>query len=50
MTGTGWDERYRGSEPVWKADPNGFVEEELSDLEPTGRAVDIAAGEGRNAV
>ncbi|WP_328664965.1 class I SAM-dependent methyltransferase [Streptomyces sp. NBC_00328] len=50
MDSAGWDERYRGGELVWKAEPNRFVEEELSDLEPTGRAVDIAAGEGRNAV
>jgi len=50
MDAAGWDERYRGSELVWKAEPNRFVEDELADLEPTGRAVDIAAGEGRNAV
>ncbi|WP_328504816.1 class I SAM-dependent methyltransferase [Streptomyces sp. NBC_00457] len=50
MDAAGWDERYRGSELVWKAEPNRFVEEELADLKPTGRAVDIAAGEGRNAI
>ncbi|MGW3104265.1 class I SAM-dependent methyltransferase [Streptomyces sp. NPDC001100] len=50
MDAAGWDERYRGSELVWKAEPNRFVEEELAGLEPSGRAVDIAAGEGRNAV
>ncbi|WP_329530971.1 methyltransferase domain-containing protein [Streptomyces sp. NBC_01450] len=50
MDAADWDERYRGSELVWKAGPNRFVEEELAGLEPSGRAVDIAAGEGRNAV
>ncbi|MFF1272227.1 class I SAM-dependent methyltransferase [Streptomyces marokkonensis] len=50
MDAAGWDERYRGSELVWKAEPNRFVAQELAGLEPSGRAVDIAAGEGRNAV
>jgi SAM-dependent methyltransferase len=44
-----WDRRYAGSELVWTAEPNRFVEAELRDL-PPGRALDIAAGEGRNAV
>jgi SAM-dependent methyltransferase len=44
-----WNERYRESELVWSAGPNRFVEAELSDLEP-GRALDLAAGEGRNAI
>ncbi|MFJ4205371.1 class I SAM-dependent methyltransferase [Streptomyces sviceus] len=50
MDAAGWDERYRGSELVWKAGPNRFVEEGLAGLSPSGRAVDLAAGEGRNAV
>lgn len=49
MDAAGWDERYRGTEPVWSARPNRFVEQELAGL-PAGRAVDLAAGEGRNAV
>jgi SAM-dependent methyltransferase len=44
-----WDERYRTSELVWSAGPNQFVESELAGLAP-GRAVDLAAGEGRNAI
>jgi len=44
-----WNERYRESELVWSAGPNQFVEAELADLEP-GRALDLAAGEGRNAI
>lgn len=50
MEAADWDQRYRGSELVWRAEPNRFVEEELRDLRPSGRAVDLAAGEGRNAV
>jgi SAM-dependent methyltransferase len=44
-----WNERYRDTELVWSATPNQFVESELADL-PPGRAVDLAAGEGRNAI
>ncbi len=49
MDATGWDERYAGSELVWSAEPNQFVARECADLAP-GRAVDLAAGEGRNAI
>jgi SAM-dependent methyltransferase len=34
---------------MWSAGPNQFAEAELADL-PPGRAVDLAAGEGRNAI
>jgi SAM-dependent methyltransferase len=44
-----WDERYSGSEFEWTTRPNQFVASELADL-PPGRALDLAAGEGRNAV
>ena len=44
-----WDERYAASELVWSATPNQFVAAELADL-PPGRALDLAAGEGRNAL
>ena len=44
-----WDARYRDSELVWSAGPNQFVEECCADL-PPGRAIDLAAGEGRNAI
>ena len=44
-----WNERYRTSELVWSAGPNQFVEAELAEL-PPGRALDLAAGEGRNAI
>jgi SAM-dependent methyltransferase len=49
MDAEAWDERYRASELVWSAGPNQFVEAELSGL-PPGRALDLAAGEGRNAI
>jgi len=45
----GWDERYAAADLVWSATPNRFVEAELSQL-PPGRALDVAAGEGRNAL
>jgi SAM-dependent methyltransferase len=44
-----WDERYSGTEFEWTTRPNQFVAAELADL-TQGRALDLAAGEGRNAV
>jgi SAM-dependent methyltransferase len=44
-----WDERYSGTEFEWSMHPNQFVEAELTGL-PPGRALDLAAGEGRNSV
>jgi len=44
-----WDERYGTEELIWKADPNRFLVEEVATIEP-GRALDVACGEGRNAV
>lgn len=44
-----WDERYATKEYVWAVEPNQFVKAHLSDLVP-GTAIDLAAGEGRNAV
>ncbi len=49
MDADAWNERYRDSELIWSAGPNQFVEAELSGL-PPGRALDLAAGEGRNAI
>jgi len=49
MDASGWDDRYAATELVWSATPNQFVEQALADLSP-GRAVDLAAGEGRNAI
>jgi SAM-dependent methyltransferase len=46
---TAWNQRYADSELVWSAAPNIWVEQLTKDLLP-GRALDIAAGEGRNAL
>lgn len=44
-----WNERYGARELIWTAEPNRFLVEEVSGL-PAGRALDLACGEGRNAV
>jgi SAM-dependent methyltransferase len=49
MDASGWDERYAAKELVWSAGPNAFVAEEVAGLTP-GTAIDLAGGEGRNAV
>jgi SAM-dependent methyltransferase len=49
MDAEGWNQRYAASELVWSAGPNQFVEAELAKV-PPGRAVDLACGEGRNAI
>lgn len=49
MNSDEWDRRYSVREFVWDTGPNRFVAEELSGLNP-GRALDVACGEGRNAV
>ncbi|HEY7988123.1 MAG TPA: class I SAM-dependent methyltransferase [Lapillicoccus sp.] len=49
MDATGWDRRYDASDLVWSATPNAVVAREAADL-PPGRALDLASGEGRNAI
>lgn len=44
-----WNTRYGGTELVWGSGPNRFVVEEVEGL-PSGRALDLACGEGRNAI
>ncbi len=44
-----WNRRYAGSELLWTAEPNRVLVAEISGL-PPGRALDLACGEGRNAV
>lgn len=44
-----WDARYAATDLVWTATPNRWVEAELAGLAP-GRALDLACGEGRNAL
>lgn len=49
MEAKDWDERYAASGQVWTSDPNPWVEEVVGRLAP-GRALDVAAGEGRHAL
>jgi SAM-dependent methyltransferase len=49
MSSAEWDSRYAGRELLWTATPNRFLVAEVADL-PAGRALDLATGEGRNAV
>lgn len=49
MDAAAWDQRYASSDLVWSAEPNRFVAAELADL-PAARALDLATGEGRNAI
>jgi len=44
-----WNQRYADAELVWSAEANGFLVQEVADL-PPGRALDLGAGEGRNAI
>ena len=48
MDASAWDERYAASRQ-WSVTPNRFVADTLADLAP-GRALDLACGEGRNAI
>lgn len=49
MDASAWDERYRGADRLWSEGPNLFVADRLGQASP-GRGLDLAAGEGRNAV
>ena len=44
-----WDARYAEPKLLWSATPNRFLVAEVAGLEP-GRALDLACGEGRNAL
>ena len=44
-----WDERYDAKELVWSAGPNERFATEIGGLNP-GKALDVACGEGRNAL
>jgi SAM-dependent methyltransferase len=44
-----WDSRYQEADLVWSAGPNMWVEQVAGKLVP-GSALDLAAGEGRNAL
>ncbi|MBI1375876.1 MAG: methyltransferase domain-containing protein [Frankiales bacterium] len=49
MGAEAWDQRYAASDAVWSTTPNMWVEQVAADLAP-GTALDLGAGEGRNAL
>ena len=49
MDAAGWDARYSAIDLVWGSAPNRFVAAEFADA-PPGRSLDVACGEGRNAI
>ncbi len=49
MSSDAWDRRYAAKELIWTSQANRFLVEEAQALTP-GRALDVACGEGRNAV
>ncbi|MER7755561.1 class I SAM-dependent methyltransferase [Kitasatospora sp. NPDC097643] len=49
MESQDWDDRYAASELLWGVEPNRWVVRELTGHTP-GHALDLAAGEGRNAI
>jgi SAM-dependent methyltransferase len=49
MSAADWNSRYAGTDLVWGAQPNIWVEQEVTGL-PAGRALDLACGEGRNSI
>jgi 2-polyprenyl-3-methyl-5-hydroxy-6-metoxy-1,4-benzoquinol methylase len=44
-----WNQRYSAVPLLWRVDPGPFLGGELARTEP-GRALDLGAGEGRNAI
>jgi SAM-dependent methyltransferase len=44
-----WDRRYADVENLWATRPNRFLVVEVAEL-PAGRALDLACGEGQNAI
>ena len=49
MDASDWDARYAETGLLWSAQPNRFLVAEVAGLAP-GTALDVACGEGRNAV
>ena len=49
MDAAAWDAKYERAELIWGAPPNDMVVEFCTSL-PRGRALDLACGEGRNAL
>lgn len=49
MTAAQWDARYRAEPGLWTKEPNAVLVQFAGELEP-GRALDVGAGDGRNAI
>ena len=49
MKAEDWNRRYEEKELLWSAGPNRFLASEVDGM-PPGRALDLACGEGRNAL
>jgi SAM-dependent methyltransferase len=49
MDSAAWDRRYGARELIWTSEPSRFLVAEADGLHPS-RALDLACGEGRNAV
>ncbi len=49
MDSRAWDARYAAADTLWSFTPNRFLVGEVEGL-PPGRALDLACGEGRNAL
>ena len=49
MDSHGWDTRYQETDLVWSAEPNMFLPPIVEGLD-IGSALDLACGEGRNAI
>jgi len=49
MDSQDWDTRYKSADNIWSLTPNEFVSQYLEHL-PTGSMIDLAGGEGRNAL
>ena len=50
MSSQFWDERYSGEQLAYGEAPNGFLASVTGRFPSSGRALDIGAGEGRNAL
>ncbi|MCL4434355.1 MAG: class I SAM-dependent methyltransferase [Actinobacteria bacterium] len=44
-----WDQRYKTNDLVWGWEPNQLLVQEVEGMDP-GRSLDMACGEGRNAI
>jgi len=50
MSSQFWDERYAADELVYGSAPNDFLAQQAHRFHKAGRALDVGAGEGRNAL